>query len=145
MIDIFSGDPKLVMTLDGSKLVFKGGQPMMDQGLENLALISLFTGKGWVGNAFISDPDKKIGSDFEIAANRPVTLKSLNDIALAGEKALDNPAFGKLMVDVTNPNSYRVDATITIESPGKDINTLILTKNGQNWINQNVNPAYRRI
>ena len=145
MIDIFSGDPKLVMTVDGSKLVFKGGQPVMDQGLENLALISLFTGKDWVGNAFISDPDKKIGSDFEATANQPVTLRSLNSIALAGEKALDNPSFGKLAVDVTNPNSYRVDAVITIESPGQDINTLILTKNGQNWINQNINPAYRRI
>lgn len=145
MIDIFSGDPKLVMTPDGSKFVFKGGQPVMDQGLENLALISLFTGKGWVGNVFEPDPDKKIGSDFEDTANQPVTLSSLNAIALAGEKALDNPAFGKLAVDVANPNSYRVDVAITIESPGQDAKTLILTKNGQNWVNQNINPAYRRI
>jgi|GEM_PF-1965699 len=145
MADYFSGDPKLVLTPNGSKLVFKGGQPVMDQGLENLALISLFTKKGWAGNAFIADPDKKIGSDFEETANQPITLTSLNAIARTAEKSLDNPAFGKITVEVTNPNSYRIDAILTIETPGSDIKTLILTKNGQNWINQNLNPAHRRI
>lgn len=145
MADYFSGDPKLVLTPDGSKLVFVGGQPVMDQGLENLALISLFTKKGWAGNAFIADPDKKIDSDFEETANQPVTLTSLNDIAMSGERALKNPAFGKITVETSNPNSHRIDVILTIEAPGQDISTLILTKNGQNWINQNLNPAHRRI
>jgi len=145
MADYFSGDPKLVLTPNGSKLVFKGGQPVMDQGLENLALISLFTKKDWVGNAFIADPNKKIGSDFEETANQPITLASLNALAMSAEKALKNPAFGKITVEITNPNSHRLNVKITIEAPGSDIKTLILTKNGQNWINQNLNPAYRRI
>ena len=43
MTDIYSGDPRIVLTADGADFDYIGGQPVMDQGVENLALISLLT------------------------------------------------------------------------------------------------------
>ena len=141
----FEGDPRLIITANGTKLEFIGGQPVMDRGLENVALISLFTSQGWAGNEFFRDPNQKIGSNFEESANQPITLKSLNDIRDAAEKALNDPIFGKVTVVVTNPNGYRVDVKITIEPPGQDIKKLLVSKNGINWQSQAIEPAYRRI
>jgi phage gp46-like protein len=145
MTDIYQGDPALVLGVNGSKLVFKGGQPVMDQGLENLALISLFTTQGWVGNSLFADPAQRIGSDFMDAANQPITLSMLNDVAQAAKRALDDPAFGNVIVNVENPNSYRLNVTIRLEPPGQDSMELLLEKNGLNWIFQKLKPAHERI
>lgn len=144
MADIFSGDPRLFLSENGSELIFKGGQPVMDRGLENMALISLFTHKGWVGNILFSDINQQIGSDFEEAASQPITLSALNDIVQAAERALDNPAFGNIIVTVENPNSYRLNITVLIQPPGQDSRVLILSKNGSNWIAQKEDPAEGR-
>jgi phage gp46-like protein len=144
MTDIFSGDPRLFLSENGSRLIFRGGQPVMDRGLENLALISLFTSRGWVGNTLFSDIDQQIGSDFEEAAKQPITLSMLNDVAQAAERALDNPAFGNVTVTIENPNSNRLNVTILIEPPGQDSRALILSRNGDNWIAQKIEPAEGR-
>ena len=144
MTDIFSGDPRLFISENGSSFVFRGGQPVMDRGLENLALISLFTGRGWAGNVLFPDINQQIGSDFEEAANQPITLSMLNDVAQAAEKALDNPAFGNVIVTVENPNSSRLKVTILIQPPGQDSKVLILSRNGDNWIAQKLEPAEGR-
>ena len=68
MIDPYQGDPKIILTENGATLKFVGGQPVMDRGLENFALISLLTKTGWAGNFFIRAEADKIGSDFEEAA-----------------------------------------------------------------------------
>lgn len=143
-MDIFSGDPRLFLSENGARLIFKGGQPVMDRGLENLALISLFTKKGWAGNVLFSKSDEKIGSDFEEAAKQPITLSALNNIAQTAEKALDNPAFGKVTVTVENPEGSRLIVTILIRPPGYDSRVLILTRNGNNWIAQKEDPAEGR-
>ena len=144
MTDIFSGDPRLFLSKNGSRFIFKGGQPVMDRGLENLALISLFTGRGWVGNTLFSDIDQQIGSDFEEAAKQPITLSMLNDVAQAAERALVNPAFGDVVVTVENPNSSRLNVIILIQPPGQDSKVLILNRNGDNWIAQKLEPAEGR-
>lgn len=144
-MDIYQGDPRLILTENGSKIIFIGGQPVMDQGLENLALISLFTKRGWVGNIFFKNPDEKIGSDFEESFNQPITLNALNDIRDAAEKALDNPAFGNVTATVLNPESNRITVKILIQPPGQDVFELIITKHGLNWIAQANNPAYIRV
>ena len=141
----FSGDPKLILTEDGADLVFRGGQPVMDQGLENLALISLFTRRGWVGNFLIDSQDEKIGSDFEVTAKRPITLSTINDVRQTAEEALKNPALGKSEVAVSNPNSDFLNVKILVHPPGQDSGNLILTRNGSNWISQKLNPAHQRI
>ena len=145
MTDIFQGDPKIDLTVEGSRLIFVGGQPVMDQGLENQALISLFTSKGWCGNSLFADVDQQIGSDFEKIASQPITRSMLIDLEKAAKKALEYPAFGKVDVIVRNPASTRLEVEITIAPPGKDIKTLLLSRNGLNWQLQATNPAYKRI
>jgi len=116
----------------------------MDQGLENLALISLFSRPGWAGNDLFADPSEKIGSDFEQSFEQPITLSALNDIRDAAKKALDSSIFGKVSADVSNPTADRVSVVITIEPPGQDIKTLLVEKNGENWIAQKLSPANER-
>ena len=134
-----------MLTENGSKIVYKGGQPVMDQGVENLALISLFTRRGWAGNVLFKDPAQKIGSDFVDAGLEPITLGSLNNVRDAAIKALDHPLFGTVDVMVSNPTSYQTKADIILKPPGEDIKTLTLVKNGLNWIVQVTDPASRRI
>ena len=141
--DIYQGDPKLYLTKDGANLKYIEGQPVMDKGLENLAFISLLT-EEWAGNDLFDDVNQKIGSDFEESTRQPITLQNLIDNQDAALKALKNPAFNNVGVEVLNPNGYRRNITIRLEPPGQDVGTLTLTKNGLNWIAQSADPAHRR-
>lgn len=145
MVDNFSGDPRLTLGVNGSSLVFKGGQPVMDQGLENLSLISLFTKRGWFGNIFFTSLDQQIGSDFMAASEKPITITTLNNVRQAADKALENPAYGKRQIEVLNPNANNLNVEITNQPPGQDVNRLLLTRNGLNWLNQAKNPASGRV
>lgn len=142
MVNYLQGDPKMYLTENGSKLIFHGGQPVMDQGLENLALISLFTSQEWAGNSLFSNINQKIGSDFELIAQQSITISMLNNLRQATERALKNIAFGKVTAVITNPNSYQLKIEITIEPPGQDVKKLTLTKFEGNWIFQSQDPAY---
>ena len=133
------GDPKLILTVDGSALQFTGGVALMDRGLENLALISLFTGPGWVGNQLIGTA---IGSDFEEAADQPITRQSLNRVRDAAILALDSQLFGSVEVVVANPTGHRLIVTIRIERAGA---TLELSREGGAWACQTTQPAYRGV
>ena len=139
---ITQGDPRIILTASGSRLQFTGGQPLMDRGLENLALISLFTSPGWAGNLLVKSA---IGSDFENVCNQPITRQALNDIRNAAERALNNPAFGRIAVTVSNPAGYRLEIYIRIEPPGENPQTIQLTRNGENWSFQATDPAYKRV
>jgi phage gp46-like protein len=143
---IFQGDPKIYITLNGANLDFRGGQPVMDQGLENYALLQLFTKSGWIGNALFSDPNQKIGSDFEEANKAPITVSSLNDVRDAAEKALqimvDSGLASEIIVDTTNPSGSIRQTNILIRPVGADAFQLSVSKNGANWIAQIKDPAY---
>ncbi len=145
MNDRFQGVPKLILTADGSTIQYQGGQPVMDQGLENVAMISLFTAPGWWGNSLVQNQDQEIGSNFEAETKKPITLQMLTDVQTAAENALDDPSFGKVNTTVLNPEYDRLEITNLIEPPGQDTQEIILTRNGQNWINQAVDPAYKRV
>ena len=145
LMDIFSGDPYLTLGPDGSRLTFVGGQPVMDQGLENQAIIALFTTPGWAGNFLFRDPNQKIESDFIEAANQPITLQSLTDVEQAAVRALQSPAFGRVTATASNPTSDRINVEILIEPPGQDSATIILTRNGLNWQAQALDPAHGKV
>ena len=49
---ITDGDIRLIPSLDGARLDFSGGQPLMDTGLETSVYVSLFTANWW-GNATV--------------------------------------------------------------------------------------------
>ena len=144
-MDNFSGDPRLTLNANGSSLVFRGGQPVMDQGLENLSLISLFTERGWFGNVFFSSLNQQIGSDFMDATEGPITITTLNNVRQAADNALENPAYGNRDIEVLNPNANNLSVQITNQPPGQDVNKLLLTRNGLNWLNQAKNPASGRV
>jgi hypothetical protein len=126
-------DPKLILTVNGSYLQFQGGQPLMDNGLENAALLALFTSTGWCGNGMLKAP---MGSDFEAACNQPLNRKALNDIRNAAERAIPGAT-----VDVTNPNGNTLRVTVAVPY-GR---ALTLTRESGNWIYQAADPAYLKV
>ena len=146
----FQGDLAISISEDGAKMKFINGQPVMDQGLENAVLISLFTKKGYWGNALITEESKKIGSDVEVTSLEPiVSIQSVNNMSDAIDIALKWMTDTKLSheneITVTNPNSNNLRATIKITPPGRDSQTLLFLKNGLNWIAQSQNPASERM
>ncbi len=146
--DNFNGEPRVFLGADGADMTFIDGQPIMDAGLENAVLISLFTKPGWYGNIFFVDVNQKIGSDYEIVTKEAITISSLNrtkqsaDLAL--KPLLNTGIASEIIVDVTNPTSQKVDTRILVKPPGNENNELILTKNAGNWISQTLNPAHRK-
>ena len=109
----FQGDPAVKITEDGAKMKFINGQPVMDQGLVNAVLISLFSRRGYWGNSLITEESKKIGSDVEKTALEPiVNIQSINNMTDAIDKALSWMTDTKLSqeneINVTNPNSNTV-------------------------------------
>jgi len=151
MADRYQGDPKMILTEDGSNFVFPGdgGQPLMDAGLENAALISLFTEPGWAGNVLFQDPDEQIGSGYEAAGRATITLSNLNDLENEAELALKwmirKKIASRIKASSGNPNGNVRITEIVIEPPGKDAETILLTKYGENWINQTLDPAYKKV
>lgn len=138
--DRYSGDPRIVLGPEGADLDYRGGQPVMDQGLENQALLSLFTTPGWVGNTLLP-VERRVGSDFEETAAQAITLQGLADVANAAERALKSPFFPELAVAVTNPVGNRLAVAVTL-GPGR---TLGLTRVGLAWQAQRENPASGRV
>jgi hypothetical protein len=136
MKDIYQGDPKIYITEDGADFIVKGGQPDMEQGVDNNFNISLFTAPGWPGNFYIKEDADKYGSDFEETAKGTITLNKLNDIRQSGISALSSDLYGEIDSEVTNPSGDSIKDVISINPPTADARELVLTKNGVNWIKQ---------
>lgn len=142
-LERYQGDPRIYLGPDGSFFSYKGGQPEMDRGFENQVNIQLLTRPGWCGNIFL-EPESQIGSNFLDTSKGSVTIDKLNDIRQAAENALRNQAFGKITAKVINPERNYIQVEIIIEPPGKDIQRLVLLRNWNNWIQQAIDPAYKR-
>jgi phage gp46-like protein len=149
MTDRFQGDPKLILDENGADLVFKGGQPVMDQGLENAALISLHTREGWYGNIFARTEAEKIGSKYETELEQPITLKMLASVRNAAIGALNWMISTKLAAEVnaetSNPAGTQLMTVVSITPPSRDAIVLQSQKHGANWLAQKAEPAYLRI
>jgi hypothetical protein len=130
------------MTQNGATLDYQGGQPVMDQGLENEAQIRLFTREGWCGNVFLR-PENQIGSPFEAAiSGQAITLSGLEKIRNLADIALDGPAFPDRKIIVENPTS---DITLLTADLGPGKAPLLFQRNGTNWAAQAQNPASARL
>jgi hypothetical protein len=134
MTDIYSGDPLISLGPDGADFTYIGGQPVMDAGVSNQALIPLFTsdqdpisGKNWPGNIFLSALEQ-IGSDYQRLAQGPQTLKTLHLIEDAALRALSDPIFDKVSAVATNPNSSYIEVVIHAGQ-----GTLIIGGNESMW------------
>jgi len=149
MADRYQGDPKLTLDENGANLTFKGGQPEMDRGLENAALISLHTREGWAGNVYQRSPANRIGSKYEKTLEKPITLQVFNDVRNAAKSALqwmiDNRVASTVEAEVNNPTGKQVATMVLIQPPSDDPLVLLQTKNCLNWISQKLDPAHLRI
>jgi phage gp46-like protein len=142
----FQGDLAIKLTPDGADIPFIGGQPVMDQGLENVVTISLFTKPGWWGNDLEIEENKKIGSNYE-RERIAIDIQTINDVVDDANLALDGMRknlVSKLDITATNPRSNEIKTAIKIYPPGKDAEELLFLSNGTNWINQAQNPAHER-
>jgi phage gp46-like protein len=140
MRDPYQGDIKIYIDEDGADFKFIDGQPVMDSGLVNSTLISLFTdienerGHEWFGNTLLP-AENRIGSDFEAVGQQNITADNLADLENATRRALqwqlDNNYISDLEVVVTNPVGYSRDVKIVQYQPDGSSTTIKF------WMDQN--------
>ena len=124
------GDPKLFLTQDGADLLFQSGQSVMEQGLENEILLSLFTQEGWCGNVFL-EPENQIGSDYEVTCSGPITKSKLADIENSATRALMGRTFPSVEAHAVNRISDNLQVELTLGG-----GTYSLAREGALWRNQ---------
>ena len=147
--DYFQGDPALTLDGDGADIKVVGGQPVMDQGLHNAAILSLFVSKGWWGNQVLRAAEEKLGSDFEETCRQAVTVTALQRIRTSMLAALqwllDTKLASAVEAAVVNPSPGRLDTGVKIIPPSRDELVLVASKHGPNWLMQRDNPAHERL
>jgi hypothetical protein len=111
-----------------SDFIYQAGNPIMENGVENAAIISLFTKKGWPGNIFLP-PEQRVGSDFEETCKGALTLAKLADVERAAEIALQSKLFPEVGAAARNPNSDRLSVKIEVGPGG----ALSLNRDGSLW------------
>jgi phage gp46-like protein len=152
----YQGDPRLFLNGEGSELIWRGGQCIMDQGLENTVDISLFTRldpktspRGWAGNYLFNDITQHVGSRFEEVADRPITFSGLTDVSDAAKQALewliDAGLAKSIEAETTNPRYEWLRVEVRITRPDLTDQEIVLLKNGQNWLYQTSDPAHGRV
>ena len=149
MADKFQGDPRMYLTADGAELgPFTDGQPVMDQGLENAANISLFTLPGFAGNHLVETDAELVGSEYERTAAGPITIDSFRTIQNAARTALawmiGEKVAGDIEARAFSSEGLQVDSAILIKPVGNtnDPTALLVTRNANNWISQFFDPAH---
>jgi len=141
MTDQFGGDPFITIGADGADYIIRGGQPVMDQGLVNHVNMCLLTEPGWWGNDIEPVAERKVGSKFIVAAREPITRQSLLDTNKAAIQDVQGDEFSDVQAQTTNPITQQVRLEMLLRPPSNDLQTLVLQRVGQNWINQKNDPA----
>lgn len=147
----FDGEPRLIMTANGTTIEVRGGQPVMDSGIESAVLVSLFTNPGWFGNYFL-DKDFHVGDDdesFEDLISGNITASRFSQAEKVGKNRLKWMSEDRISsgtdIEVTNPSGIRVDVEITINRPDETEEKLMLRKYGGVWLRQGEDPASARL
>ncbi len=73
MTDIFDGDPLIIQTSDGAEMVFNGGQPVMDTGVENQANFSMLTKAGHWSEDLEPDVNRRYTGLLLESLKKPIT------------------------------------------------------------------------
>lgn len=133
MSDKYQGDPLITLGPNGASITYKNGQPVMDQGLQNLPTLALFTDSAWCGNIFL-DTDEQLGGDFEATCRKgALTLSKLALIEDSGVRALHSKSLAGVTVEATNPQSDRIAVAIKTKEP---VGTLAYSRDGLLWAGQ---------
>ena len=152
-IDIYEGDPKMIVSADGMRLEFKGGQPVMDRGIENSIIIDLGTKSkgidshqnGWIGNYLFNETEQKIGTEYQDSfENEPITLSGLAIREQATKEALKGKVYGEIDSDVINPSADKIINQIKVNPPAGSF--LFQSETfSKLWIFQAIDPANERV
>lgn len=137
MTTIFDGDPLITIDADGAEMNFTGGQPEMDTGFVNHVNFSLLTKKGWWGNDLVTLPERKLASKYmetDLVKKGIITRKSLIDADRAAELDVKGDEFGLVAAQTSNPTSQNVLTEVLYTPPTRDVQKLVLTRTGQNWL-----------
>lgn len=137
MLNRYQGDPLLSIEENGIDIPFFGGQPIMDRGLTNAVLNSLFIPKGYILSKLIGCEGLE-GSDFLHACNKTTTVSNLNEVRQRAEKALSS-IDGTKEIFVSNPSGNKKEILIRIKPPGENKEKTIeflFTKKGIYWYYQ---------
>ena len=130
------GDPKIFMLPGGIEIIYAGGQPIMDNGLENMILILLFTERGWSMNKILP-LSQQIGSDYLEETRKSITVTQLRKIEIAAEAALlpisDNNIGTITGLSVKMVTGSQIYLSFTINPPGKNPVQIELSGYGNNW------------
>ena len=130
------GDVKIFMLPGGIEIVYAGGQPIMDSGLENMVLILLFTEKGWSMNKILP-LSQQIGSDYLEECRKPITVTQLRKIEIAAEAALlpisDNNIGTITDLFVKMITGSQIYLKFIVNPPGADPVQIGLSGYGNNW------------
>lgn len=133
----YYGDLLLSNTGDGITVTFKGGQPVLDSGIINSVILSLFF-KSWFMNAIIEDTLEHVGSEFTTyIINNAISVSTLNTARNIALKSLswlisENIA-SEVDVRLRNPNGSVIQVLVLIKPPGKTVIAILATKYGLNW------------
>ncbi len=145
----FDGEPRLIMTVDGTEIEIHGGQPVMDAGLENAALISLFTDPGWFGNQFLDKEyqlgDSTFGEITSGAITKTTFVTAEKEAARALQWMVDDGVASEIRATLTNRAGNGIDAEVVIVRPSGTHEQIALRKYGANWIRQSTDPAQARL
>lgn len=151
MTNRFDGDPAVKITADGAKMLFVGGQPIMDQGFHNAAQISTMTEQGYWGDALETDESKKIGQSDFLDLSREA-IKELETITLMQDSLkraynwmIEQNIANQINPVVLTPNSTQTFAEVKISPQGENSDEILLLKNGTNWLAQINSPSAERM
>lgn len=140
----YEGDPKIYITANGADMVFRGGQPVMDRGLENAVVLSIHS-RAWFGNLYLRDAAQKLNGRFEQAAEGPITLSNLANIENAAQTDLawmvEKGVASRVRAATENNAGTSTRTVIAVSPPGADLFTILATQHGANWISQAFDPA----
>jgi len=116
--DKFSGDLKITVSEDGADFKVEGGQPEMIVGVEQEALMSLFTRKGWPGNALLG---KELGSDFEANLFGNMDSEYLEKLANQAAISILGGAVAAGSAEAVNFSNNDIRITVTGSAGGMNI------------------------
>lgn len=115
-----SGDVKLIPSIDGARLDFSGGQPLMDQGLETAVYISLFCSDWW-GNATLEANEKQASRINDVANSSALSNRMRVSIEIAAEEALgwmiSSGVAASVEPSVIITGKSTAELTVSIEQP----------------------------
>ena len=145
----FDGEPLIIVGADGTTFEFRGGQPVMDAGLENWVTIALFTKPGWWGN-YILETENQVGdSDFDDLIKSSITQEMLIESEKEARRALktlvSSGVSSGIDVEIEPQSGFGINLIVKVNKPDGTSETLIYQKYGINWLRQASDPANARI